>query len=82
MAVSYTHLDVYKRQVRDMVLYKGHYLISDLVSVSGDAVAAVLSWPVRQSRNVKCLTGLVVLGSRERSPVRSFRCGHSHWTRG
>ena len=52
------------------------------VSEFGDVVAAVLSWPAHQSRNVKCLNGLAVLGSRKRSPVRSCRCGHHHWTKG
>ena len=45
-SVSYTHLDVYKRQ------------------------------------GVKYLSDSTVLGSRERSPVLSFRCGHSHRTKG
>ena len=55
-AVSYTHLDVYKRQV--------------------------LSWPARQSRGVTRLSGLMVLGSRRRSPVRSCRYCHRHRTTG
>ena len=48
----------------------------------GDAVAADLSWPAHQSRGVKYLSDSTVLGSRERSPVLSCRCGHSHRTKG
>ena len=50
--------------------------------IRDSAVAADLSWPARQSRGVKYLSDSTVLGSRERSPVLSFRCGHNHRTKG
>ena len=57
--VSYTHLDVYKRQVMDIVIYQATILNFVLnVSVFGDAVTAVLSWPVHQNRSIKCLMAL------------------------
>ena len=45
-------------------------------------MAAVLSWPARQSRSVPRLIGLMVLGSRRRSPVRSCRFCRHHQTKG
>ena len=66
-----------------MGLYKATILNFVLnVSAFGDAVTAVLSWPACQSRNVGCLNGLTVLGSHLRSPVRSCRDCHHHWTKG
>ena len=41
-----------------------HSLLFVADVISGDAVAAALSWPARQSRGVKYLSDFMVLGSR------------------
>ena len=49
--------------IRDRICTVLIYLCH-IVSVFGD-VKAVLSWPTSQSRGVKRLSGLMVLGSRQ-----------------